>query len=158
MTPSSSAAPTTTIYAPPTPANVPTGWQVYSGPHFTIAYPPDWSYKTNSPPTGSTGMSVTLKGPGGDQITVQELYGFSDSQVRDSCRPNPNGPPMKLGGIPMTYEVVEGVYRDWQFFNSQHDSYNLTVLDGNQPQATQALHDQILATFRPDDPTPGCSQ
>lgn len=101
-------------------------------------------------------MGVTLKGPGGDEITVQELYGFTDSQVRDYCRPDPNGTSVTLADIPMTYSAIEGVYRTWHFFNSQHYSYMLSVMDGNQPQATQAQHDQILATFRLDDPTPGC--
>jgi hypothetical protein len=28
---------------------VPAGWQVYKGQHFTIAYPPEWSYSYQSP-------------------------------------------------------------------------------------------------------------
>lgn len=155
-TPSAAATTTTTPTAAPTATATPSAWQVYHGQHFAISSPPGWSYQTNPPPTGATGMGFTLKGPGGDEITVQELYGFSDSQVQDYCRPDPTGTPVTLADIPMTYSAIEGVYRTWHFFNSQHYSYMLSVMDGNQPQATQAQHDQILATFRPDDPTPGC--
>lgn len=157
--PSAGSATLPTPDATPTPTATPSAWQVYHGQHFTISYPPGWSYETYPAPTGSTGTGLTLKGPGGplDEIEVQVLYGFTDSQVSDYCRPDPNGTSVTLAGIPMTYSVVEGVHRYWHFFNSQHYSYGLSVQDATQPQATQAQHDQILATFRPDDPTPGCS-
>lgn len=152
----STTAPNTAGYLPPTPTNVPAGWQVYSGPHFTIAYPSGWSTQSDNPPTGSMGLTISLQKPQGREIVVQELYGYSDAQFKDMCKPLVGGTPVRLATLPMTYQLFEGVYRQWFFINSNRYSYMLEVLDGNQPQAAQAADDAVLATFRPDDPTPGC--
>lgn len=142
--------------ASPAPTNTPASWHVYRGAHFTISYPPGWTYGIQSAPTGTMGTTVTLQGPAGDALTIAEWYGYTDAQFRDLCRPNVDGTPAQLAGLPTTYMVVEGVHRSWQFINSQRYSYGISTDDGMQSPAIQAAHDQILATFKPDDPTPGC--
>ncbi len=137
--------------------NIPTGWQVYAGQHFTIAYPPDWSYNYQSPPTGAQGQGIVLSGPQvSDRITILEQYGYSDSDIQTLCKLGEGETMTRLAGLPMKYTLGEGVYRTWFFLNSEHYSYALTVLDGNQPKATQKLHDEILATFKPNDSASGC--
>src|SRR5690349_11281031 len=140
-----------------TPTSTAASWQVYRGERFTISYPAGWTYGTQPAPTGSTGTILTLQGPEGDALTISEYSGYTYAQFQDMCRPNANGKPAQLAGLQMTYMVVEGVHRYWQFINSQRYSYGLSTDDGMQSQAIQAAHDQILATFKPDDPTPGCS-
>ncbi len=149
------SSPTATPAAPS--ANSPAGWQVYEGQQFTIAYPPDWSYGFKSPPTGAQGQGIVLSGPqASDQVTILEEYGFSDSDIQNLCKLGEGETMTRLAGLPMKYTLGEGVYRTWFFLNSEHYSYALTVLDGNQPQAVQKLHDAILATFKPNDSASGC--
>ncbi|HEY7974459.1 MAG TPA: hypothetical protein VID72_03900, partial [Ktedonobacterales bacterium] len=62
----------------------------------------------------------------------------------------------QLAGLPMSYQVAEGVHRTWFFLNSQHDAFWFSTIDGLQPPATQAQQDTMLATFAPADATPGC--
>jgi hypothetical protein len=150
------ATPTATPAQQPS-SNVPAGWQVYAGAHYTIAYPPDWSYSFKSPPTGAQGQGIILSGAQtSDQITIMEQYGFSSSDIQKLCKLGEGETMTRLAGLPMKYTLGEGVYRTWFFLNSQGYSYSLTVLDGNQPQAAQKQHDAILATFRPRDSASGC--
>ncbi|HEX9037583.1 MAG TPA: hypothetical protein VF808_11400 [Ktedonobacterales bacterium] len=136
---------------------LPTGWQVYKGVDFSIDYPPDWSLNLQAPPTGSQGQGIVLSGPqASDTVTIIEEYGFTDSDIVNLCKLGEGETPTHLAGLPMTYTLGEGVYRTWFFMNSAHQSYSLTVLDGNQPQSVQKQHNAILATFQPNDMNPGC--
>lgn len=144
------AAPTTTPTVPGTSA----GWSVYRGAHFTIAYPGGWSYTTTSGGVGQT--IVKLVGPQSrDQIIIIETTGVPQDQAASDCHVA-GATQTKLAGLTMSYQVAEGVHRTWSFLTSAHTSYALNTLDADQPAATQARHDAILATFRPDVTTSGC--
>jgi hypothetical protein len=154
--PTATLPPTATpIPGPPTPTNVPSGWQVYSGAHFTIAYPPGWSITTSPAQTGLMGGGVILastQSPG--NVTVTEAYGYTQSQLQSICQLT--GTPTTLAGISMKYSVGEGVHRTWAFLDSKGVNFTLDTLDATQPQSVQQTHDSILATFRPDDPISDC--
>ncbi len=136
-----------------TPAGGPAGWLVYHGDHFTIAYPPGWSYNlptTSDPQT----LVVILTGPQPrDQIEVVEMTAVAADAEPCSTLGTTAA---TLAGLPMRYDVVEGVHRVWSFYTSAHISYDLSALDADQSTTMQTRHDSILATFRPDDRTPGC--
>lgn len=150
------SAPTATLVAgPPTPTNVPAGWQVYSETHFTIAYPANWTYTTFPAQQGLKGIGVVFSSEQQTGlITVVETYGFSQSQLQSIC--HLDGTPKMLAGIQMKYVLGEGVHRSWSFVNSKSVSYGLDAFDATRPQDVQALDDSILATFRPDDAGSGC--
>lgn len=147
----------TPVPVPPTPTNVPAGWQVYFGIHFTIAYPANWTMTPSPHQQGLQGGGVTLSNPDNTGlVSVVESYGYSQSQLQSICQFD--GTPKMLAGIQMRYVLGEGVHRNWSFVNSNGVEYSLDALDATRPQAVQALDDSVLATFRPDDARSGCSQ
>lgn len=153
-----STASATRVLGSPTPLNVPAGWQIYSGPHFTIAYPNGWTMTTSAVQTGLMGQGIILTDPtqpGTGQVSVVEEYGYSSSQLQAICQLP--GTIVTLAGLRMKYTVGEGVHRNWQFVSSSGVSDTLDAQDGNQLQDVQKQHDRILATFRPDDATPACT-
>lgn len=154
--PTVTATPTQQATALPTATNIPAGWSVFAGDHFTIAYPPTWTYTTSPPQTGLQGMGVSFaSGQQTGEITVIESYGYSPSQAQSLCQPG--GTPATLAGLPMSYMVGEGVHRNWSFVNHDQISFVLDAFDAAQPQAVQQADDAVLATFRPANPTPLCS-
>lgn len=153
-------APTaTTVPGPPTPTNVPAGWQVYSGQHFTIAYPNGWTYTISPPQTGLMGDGFILSDPAASPATGQveagEAWGYSQSQLQTICQLS--GTKVTLAGLTMNYTVGEGVHRNWLFINSDGVEFVLDARDANQPSSVQQRYSSILATFRLDDSTPGCA-
>ena len=158
-TATATTVPTATLPpGPPTPLNVPADWQVYSGQHFTIAYPSGWTHTTSPMQTGLMGQGIILTDPAAypstGQIEVLEEYGFSQSQLQAMCQIQ--GTTVTLARLSMKYIVGEGVHHNWLFINSNGVAHTLDAMDANKPQAVQQQHDAVLATFRPDDPTPGC--
>lgn len=151
------STPTTTpVPGPPTPTNVPAGWRVYSGTHLTIAYPADWTFTTSQAQQGLMGGgAIFSSSQHTGLITVVETYGYSQSQLQSIC--HLDGTPKTLAGIQMKYVLGEGVHRTWSFVNSKGVEFTLDAFDANQSQDVQALDDNILATFRPDDASLGCS-
>jgi hypothetical protein len=143
--------------APPTPTNVPPGWQVFFGPHFTIALPQDWSLAGNgAAQTGFMGQSFQFQnGRHIMYLTVGEEYGFTPSQLQDLCAQVTQSS-VVIAGIAMHYTVAGGMGRSWFFINSQDHEFGLSAGDGLLSQDIRATDDAILATFRPDDPTSGC--
>lgn len=58
----------------------------------------------------------------------------------------------------MKYSTAEnGTYRVWVFVNSAGTEYFLSATDGFRSPSAQAEDNAVLATFRPDDATPGCA-
>lgn len=154
--PTATTAPTSIpTPGPPTPTNVPAGWQVYSGTHFTIAYPSGWTTTVSPAQTGLMGGGIVLTDPAtSGQVTVSETWGYSQSQLQAMCQLQ--GAAVTLAGLSMKYSVGEGVHRNWLFIDSHGTAYTLDAMDANQSQSVQQQHDNILATFRPDDASPGC--
>lgn len=134
----------------------PAGWTIYHGAHFSIAYPAGWSSATPTFAGDGQSVVVILSGPQPrDQIEVVETSGIPQAQIPDVCAATGQSP-AHLAGLPMTYTVAEGVHRVWSFFSAAHISYQVSAMDADQPAAMQAQHNTILATFQPDDTTPGC--
>lgn len=132
----------------------PAGWTVYHGDHFLIAYPAGWSTSTPAIEDGGQTAVVVLSGPKPrDQIEVTEILVIP--QNADPCAVG-RAQLVTLAGLPMRYEIVEGVHRVWSYFTSAHIEYALSALDADQSTAIQSQHDAILATFRPDDRASGC--
>ncbi len=146
--------------ATPTIPGIPMGWSVYRGAHYTIAYPKGWSYSTQSIASPGLGDGqealVVFTGPQPrDLIDVEELDDVTSGQIPLVCG-SPGQTSVQLAGLPMSYQVAEGVHRVWSFLTGKGTSYTLDVLDADQSAAIQAQHNAILATFTPDDTTPGC--
>lgn len=155
-TTAATATPTQQATALPTATNIPSGWSVFAGDHFTIAYPPTWTYTTSPPQTGLQGMGVSFSnGQQSGVITVIESYGYSPTDAQSLC--SRGGTPVTFDGLPMSYMVGEGVHRNWTFVNHDQISFDLDAFDAAQPQAVQQADDAVLATFRPANPTPLCS-
>lgn len=147
--------PATPTEVPPTPTNVPAGWVVFVGPHFTIAYPKAWTYANGAVPGNAFGVSIVLQNAStGELLTIEETYGYTPAQLQTLCAQGAG--PAQLAGLPMRYTLDAGATRTWYFVTSHHYAYALVALDAGQPPSVLAAHDAILATFRPDDPFPGC--
>jgi hypothetical protein len=153
------APPTATVApAPPTPTDVPAGWQFFSGQHFVITYPPAWTTSLLPSQTGLSGGGVILTnpatGPAASQVSVVEEWGYSSSQLQAICQLQ--GTTVNLAGLPMNYTVGEGVHRSWLFVDNQGVTFSLDALDAARPSQVQQLDNSILATFQLDDSTSGC--
>jgi hypothetical protein len=146
----------TVVPGPPTPTNVPSGWQVYSGQHFTIAYPPAWTMPPSQPETGLSGGGITFfnPAPASGQVSLVEEWGYSKSDLQAICQLS--GTKVSLAGLSMNYTVGEGVHRNWLFIDSQGVTFVLDALDALRSSPIQQLDNSILATFRPDDTSSGC--
>lgn len=138
-----------------TPVYAPAGWTAYRGDHFTIAYPTGWTeHQTTS--NGGQSSVITLAGPQPrDQITISETR-FTPDQRADFCSTT-GQTATQLAGLPVLYQVVEGVHRQWTFVSAGGISYGLSAFDADQPTTMQEGHNAILATFRPDDRASDCS-
>jgi hypothetical protein len=142
----------------PTPTDVPAGWTVLAGWHFSMAYPPGWSLQSDVLATGPT---YNLEPPNphdqGVEVDVALLPPYASSvDTGPYCLSSNHGiHQTTFAGLPMAYEITgEGVYtRTWTFVNSQHTEYMLKALDEQGTAAAQGLDDSILATFRPDGST-----
>jgi len=147
---------TSTPVLSPTHTNVHAGWQVLATPYFSMAYPPDWTLGT---PTSSTDW-VVIWGPGHQdavQVTVVLKTGVPQGELALYCQPQSEGArPTTLASLPMTLQVtgLGNSVRVWRFVNAQQTLYLLQVGDAQADAATQARHESIFATFRPDNATP----
>lgn len=157
---------------PPTPTNVPAGWQVYAaaGTHFSIAYPAgQWSVSiavqgnstpnhpstnyifTSTDPTAVDGTGVRI------EMVINETDGESAGTIQQICQTNSHTTP--LANLPMRYSasITQGRDRVWVFVTDRSTTYGLQVADATASADIQAQDDQILATFRPEYTTPGCA-
>jgi hypothetical protein len=64
---------------------------------------------------------------------------------------------VSLAGLSMNYTVGEGVHRNWLFVNSNDVAFTLDARDATQSSQVQQQDNSVLATFRPDDSSSGCS-
>ncbi len=144
----------------PTPTDVPAGWQVYVGPHFSVAYPAGWTVSPN--PQGDNSPShpnvvYALAMPDGTgHVSIGETDNVDAATIQsDFCAGQATI--VTLAGLPMRYQVNSGgVNRSWEFVTTQGTVYGLTTTDGNQSASSQAQDQAILATFTPEYTTPAC--
>lgn len=158
--PSSPTATAIPAGSAPTPTNVPAGWQVYVGPHFSIAYPAGWSVSPNPQGDNSPSHPHVVYGltmpDGVSLVSIGETDNVDPATIQsDFC--GPQGSRVTLAGLPMRYQVDNsGVNRGWEFGTTQGTVYELATTDGNKSADIQAQDQAILATFRPEYTTPAC--
>lgn len=144
----------------PTPTNVPTGWQVYVGPHFSIAYPAGWSVSPNpqadNSPSHPNVVYALAMPDGTSHVSIGETDNVDAATIQsDFC--GSQGSRVTLAGLPMRYQVdSSGVNRSWEFVTTLGTVYGLTTIDGNKGADIQQQDQAILATFRPEYTTPAC--
>lgn len=157
------SAPTVTLPPAPTatatpslqPLNVPAGWQVYNGPHFAIAYPPNWSVGVFPQGNSTSAQPIVVYGfkspDGGQTVSVTEADGFQ-ATLKSQClsfKSSALYSVVTLAGIPMffTDKTAGGIVREWSFFTDQGTSYGLSAEDGRSSAAIRAQDDAVLSTF-----------
>ncbi|HEX9057058.1 MAG TPA: hypothetical protein VF818_05945 [Ktedonobacterales bacterium] len=142
----------TTVLAP-TPTNVPAGWLVLATPHFSLAYPPDWTPETLS--ADQPVQAYVVWAPA-RQSSV-EVQALPQADVTPYCQLASYGAHQTtLAHLPMTVQLTgEGnSVRVWRFANAQQTLYLLSAGDAAGSSAIQAQDNAVLATFRPDNATP----
>lgn len=140
----------------PTPTNVPAGWRVLATTYFSLAYPPDWMPQTDGP---STGQFVIWAPSRQDAVTVNVVLHVEvpPMELTLYCQPQREGARhTTLANLPMSLQVtgLANSVRVWRFVNAQQTLYQLSVGDALTDTATQARHEAIFATFRPNIATP----
>jgi len=165
-TPTSTTLPsptaTATLVPAPTPTNVPSGWSVLAGLHFSLAHPADQQPYTKPDEAFSTGTDYFFSLPDGS-VTPVRVFVYPQAQtslVASYCQPDSaDNQHVTFAGLPMTFTLSgEGsVLRSWLFVNAQHTAFAIQAEDNGADAATLAADEAILATFTPDDAAPvGC--
>jgi hypothetical protein len=162
---------TSAATAPPssqlTPATVPSGWLVYDGLHFAIAYPPDWSERTSqeSGGPGTTTNYAFVAPSGSPEVVMHETDGVDAGAIRSVfCASTAGQTIVTVAGLPMRFSTPgsDGSTRIWEFITSQGTVYQLQAEDGTPGTASDVLHrtrlqdDGLLATFTPAFTTSAC--
>jgi len=138
-----------------TPTDVPDGWQVYATAHFSIAYPADWIVQVS--PNSDGGTNYEFEGSNGaGRVQVAEADHVDAAIVSSVCTSNDEK--VTFAGLPMFYSAENyGRTQLWEFATSNATYYLLQTTDASNDPGIQASDKSILATFRPDDMTSGCS-
>lgn len=147
---------TSTPFVASTPTNVPTGWSVLATTYFSLAYPPDWTPETGGSSTGqfviwapahqgAVVVNVVLQA----KVPPMELTLYCQPQSEDARHTTLANLPMSLQDTGLAHSV-----RVWRFVNAQQTLYLLSTGDALADAATQARHEAIFATFRPNIATP----
>lgn len=133
----------------PTPTNIPAGWTALATPHFSLAYPPDWT-----PETAAADTDAVIWAPANrDSVHVTAVL---RADVTRYCLPEISDVRHKtFANLPMT-SYLSGLgnsVRVWEFENAQQTRYLLST--GDMADAATKAHDEaILTTFRPDNADP----
>jgi hypothetical protein len=142
------------------PSNVPPGWQIYDGPHFAIAYPPDWTFGSTAdaggPPNG-TDVAYSFSGSsGGGAVTVNEQDGWDAATIQKDFCPQ-RAAPVTVGNLTWWYSTAEGgVLRNWLFVTDKGTVYGMDTSDGLASQTVQQQDAAVMATFHAEYITAGC--
>lgn len=140
----------------PTPTNIPTGWSVLATTYFSLAYPPDWTTDTGG---SSIGQFVIWAPARKDAVVVNVVLQAKvpPGEMTLYCQPQSEGARRTtLANLPMSLQLTGLAHsvRVWRFVNAQQTLYLLSVGDALTDAATQARHEAIFATFRPNIATP----
>ena len=150
---------TATLVPAPTPTNVPDGWSVLAGQHFSLAYPADQKPYTKPDEDFPNGIDYFFMLPDGTGTPVR-LFVYPQAQaslVAGYCQPaSSDNQQVTFAGLPMFFTLTgeASVLRSWFFVNAQHTAFVIQAEDNGADAATQASDESILATFTPDDATP----
>lgn len=141
-------------------SNVPLGWQIYDGPHFAIAYPPDWTFSSTAlaggPPNGAD-VSYSFSAPsGGSNVIVNEQDGWDATIIQKDFCPQ-RAAPVTVGNLTWWYSTGEGgVLRNWMFITDRGTVYGMGTRDGVASQTVQQQDAAVMATFHAEYTTAGC--
>jgi hypothetical protein len=146
------------------PTDTPAGPMTYSAGDFSITYPGDLVAVPGEPPTGEQGTRVSImipdQGNGHEILQILETYPTAQATLQSLCAWLAGmGSPTTLAGLPMYYRtIVGGTVRHWTYVDSNKNTYDLWADDLGQGTTAQDRQrdDQILATFKVKDTTPGC--
>ena len=153
---------TATLVPAPTPINVPSGWSVLAGQHFSLAYPADQKPYTKPDEDFSNAIDYFFLLPDGTGTPVRVfVYPQAQASLVDGyCQPaSADIQQVTFASLPMTFTLTgEGsALRSWFFVNTQRTAFAIQAEDNGADAATEAADESILATFTPDDATPlGC--
>lgn len=143
--------------------NVPSGWQVYNGPHFAIALPPGWTVDAfpqgNSTPS-KPAVAFGLRSPTGrSDLSVHENDGLTVADIQQVCSVLANRPVVTFASLPMRFSASEGggISRDWAFVSDKGSDFDLQALDGFSSADVKSQDEAILGTFRPEFTVSGCN-
>ena len=147
---------TSSPFVAPTPTDIPTGWSVLATTYFSMAYPPDWTPQTEGT---STGQFIFWAPARKDAVTVNVVLQAKvpSGELTLYCQPQSEGARhTTLANLPMSLQLTGLAHsvRVWRFVNAQQTLYQLSVGDALTDAATQARHEAIFATFRPNIATP----
>jgi hypothetical protein len=90
-------------------------------------------------------------------VSVNEQDGWDAATIqRGFCRQQ--GTPVQLAGLTWRYITAEnGVLQAWLFVSDRGTIYGMGAQDGTQPQSVQQQDAAVMATFRAEYTTPGCT-
>jgi hypothetical protein len=143
------------------PSNVPLGWQIYGGPHFAIAYPPDWTFSSTAaaggPPNGADVTYRFAAPSGGGNVTVNEQDGWDAATIQKDFCPQ-RAAPVTVGNLTWWYSTAEGgVLRNWMFVTDRGTIYGMGTNDGIASQTVQQQDAAVMATFHAEYTAAGCA-
>jgi hypothetical protein len=144
----------------PNPPLTPSGWQVYHGPHFTMARPSKWTVsalpESNNAKDRPNNLYLFASADGKQYVAVNEQDGWDLTTIqRNFC--GAYLPIVTLAGLRMHYSAgSSGTGRSWIFASNRGTVYLLGANDGAGTRTAQAQNDAVLATFNPDSTTSGC--
>jgi hypothetical protein len=143
---------------PPPPLSVPSGWQVYRGHHFSLAYPAGWTAFEHLVPDATGGVeaaSVRFNSPDGAQaVGIGEHEGLDAATLKQYCAQP--GTPITYAGLPMITARTAATLRMFVFVSTSGIAYTLLYNEESMPLEVKWLYDSILATFRPEYAIPAC--
>jgi hypothetical protein len=143
------------------PTDTPIGPATFVATDFSIVYPGEWLAVPGQPPTGQQGTRVSILIPdqanGHEVLQILETSGGNQS-MQSICAAR-QGSPTSLAGLPTYYATAVGnTVRQWTYVDSNRNTYSLVAFDLGQDSTPQDRQrdDQILATFKVKNTTPGC--
>lgn len=146
---------------PPTPTNVPRGWIVVYGPHFSVAHPPDWTVTTDfathisQANPAATRTRLWLAPTGGTPVLLVAEEDNADSDtIQAGCA---SGSPATIANLPVQSFTTEGGARNFSFYSDNGAVYTLVYLNAADPASLVTQENAIVATFRPEFTSPACT-
>lgn len=146
------------------PAHVPSGWRVFHGAHFALAYPEGWTANESMQASTSTSRrDINYGFASADHkqlVSVTEQDGWDSGSVQKVfCQQQgaQQGTSVQMAGLTWRYMTAQsGAMRVWILITGQGTVYGLGAMDGTQPQAVQQQNEAVLATFHAEYTAPGC--
>lgn len=167
VSPTTVPAPIATATVPATAVKIPSGWLIYQGPHFTIAYPPTW-IETTQAQGGSTASQPIVAyafapSDGSAYVSVTEYDNVTAATIQGTyCKNTSGDQTVTFAGLPMRFSQQTGGYatRSWVLITNASTVYQLNANDFLTSKSDYAnrvaQNTAVLSTFQAQYTTPGC--